>query len=109
MDIAIKILESFLADFGTETKYLESEGAIVSQEDTEKIVMEYLEKMDIVDRIEINFTKTMVAATSVTHDPKTFKSKLNIRQPVEYREGRILGVLDHEIGTHFVRKHNERN
>jgi len=51
----------------------------------------------------------MVAATSVTHDPKTGKSKLNVRQPVEYREGRILGVLDHEIGTHFLRKHNERN
>lgn len=71
--------------------------------------MEYLEKMDIVDRIEINFTQKMVAATSVTHDPKTGKSKLNVRQPVEYREGRILGVLDHEIGTHFLRKHNERN
>jgi hypothetical protein len=71
--------------------------------------MEYLEKMDVVDKIEINFTNKMVAATSVTHDPKTGKCKLNIRQPVEYREGRILGVLDHEIGTHFLRKHNERN
>jgi len=50
-----------------------------------------------------------VAATSVTHDPKTGKSKLNIRLPIEYRQGRILGVLDHEIGTHYLRKHNERN
>jgi hypothetical protein len=30
METAVKILESFLADFGTETLYLESEGAIVS-------------------------------------------------------------------------------
>lgn len=50
-----------------------------------------------------------MAPTSVTHDPKTGKCKMNIKLPVEYREGRMLGVLDHEIGTHFLRKHNEKN
>lgn len=50
----------------------------------------------------------MVAPTSVTHDPKTGKSKINIRVPCEYRRGRILGVLDHEIGTHYLRRHNEK-
>jgi hypothetical protein len=34
---------------------------------------------------------------------------MNIKLPVEYREGRMQGVLDHEIGTHFLRKHNEKN
>jgi len=33
---------------------------------------------------------------------------LNIKSPCEYRSGRILGMLDHEIGTHFLRKHNEK-
>jgi hypothetical protein len=70
--------------------------------------MEYLTKMDIVERIEIAFTRKQVAATSVTHDPKTGKSRINVRTPCEYRRGRILGVLDHEIGTHYLRKHNER-
>jgi hypothetical protein len=65
--------------------------------------------MDIVEKVEINFNKSMVAATSVTHDPKTGKSKINVRLPCEYRRGRMLGVLDHEIGTHYLRKHNERN
>lgn len=45
----------------------------------------------------------------MTHDPKSGKCKMNIKLPVEYREGRMLGVLDHEIGTHFLRKHNEKN
>jgi hypothetical protein len=27
--------------------------------------------------------------------------------PIEYREGRITGVLHHEIGTHFLRRFNE--
>jgi len=44
----------------------------------------------------------------VTHDPKTGKSKINIGLPIEYREGRIIGTLHHEIGTHFLRKHNEK-
>jgi hypothetical protein len=44
----------------------------------------------------------------VTHDPKGGKSKINIGLPIEYREGRIMGVLHHEIGTHFLRKYNEK-
>lgn len=58
--------------------------------------------------ISINFQKNQVAPTSVTHDPKTGKCKMNIKLPCEYREGRMIGVLDHEIGTHFLRKHNEK-
>ena len=49
-----------------------------------------------------------MAPTSVTHDPKTGKSRVNIRDPPEYRRGRLYGVIDHEIGTHFMRKFNER-
>ncbi len=44
----------------------------------------------------------------MTHDPKTCKSRVNIRDPPEYRRGRLYGVIDHEIGTHFMRKFNER-
>ena len=44
----------------------------------------------------------------MTHDPKTGKCKMNIKLPCEYRIGRMIGVLDHEIGTHFLRKHNEK-
>jgi len=31
-----------------------------------------------------------------------------ISLPITHREKRILSVLDHEIGTHFIRKFNER-
>jgi hypothetical protein len=57
MGIATDILESFLKTYGTETQYLESEGEIISQEETERVIMEYLEAMDVVDRIEINFQR----------------------------------------------------
>ena len=54
----------------------------------------------------MNFSSKIVAATSVTYD-NTPKIKINIQVPIEYREGRIQGVLNHEIGTHFIRRMNE--
>ena len=44
----------------------------------------------------------------VTHEPKTGNCRMSIRDSCMYRSGRIMGVLDHEIGTHFLRKHNEK-
>jgi len=29
--------------------------------------------------------------------------------PIDYSEGRIMGVMHHEIGTHFVRKFNDKH
>lgn len=109
MIIAKNILDSFLGFYGSESAYLMTEGKILTIEETEKYFMDYLEALGIADLLEISFQKNKVAPTSVTHDPKTGTSKINIGLPIEYREGRIVGVLHHEIGTHYLRKHNERN
>jgi hypothetical protein len=70
--------------------------------------MDYLEALGVADQVVLNFCKNKVAPTSVTHDPKGGKTKINIGLPIEYREGRIMGVLHHEVGTHFLRKYNEK-
>lgn len=106
--IAIKILDSFLKVYGSESAYLESEGDCVSQEETERIFRDYIDNLGFSEALGIEFKSRQVAPTSVTHDPKTGKSKVNIRLPCEYRQGRIMGVLDHEIGTHYLRRHNEK-
>jgi hypothetical protein len=46
LEIAVKILDSFIGLYGTETKYLESEGAILSQEETERQVRDYIAQID---------------------------------------------------------------
>ena len=109
MQIAKKILDSFLKHYGNETKYLLTEGHILTQEQTEKYFTDYLEELGVADQVTLNFQKNKVAPTSVTHDPNTGKSKINIGLPIEYREGRIMGVLHHEVGTHFLRKYNEKS
>ena len=44
----------------------------------------------------------------MVHDNKTGKSKVQIGLPIEYRDKGILGTINHEIGTHYLRKYNER-
>ena len=73
-----------------------------------KIINDYLEALGIEELVSINFKENLMAPTSVTHDPKTGTSRMNIKLPCNYKKARLLGVLDHEIGTHFLRKYNEQ-
>lgn len=36
-------------------------------------------------------------------------SRVQIGLPINYRKNTIQGVLNHEIGTHFLRKYNDRS
>lgn len=49
LDIAKVILDSFLETFGSETKYLETEGDILSQEETETIMNNYIKELGFED------------------------------------------------------------
>lgn len=108
MKIATKILKSWLKDFKTESSYLQTEGPILTKEETERIINEYLEELEIEKLINLNFTKNIIAPTSISHDTKRKKAKMNIRLPIEYRADRMRTVLHHEIGTHFIRKLNDK-
>lgn len=101
-------MDAFLQHYGSETEYLLTEGRVITdQDETEQIFKKYLEELNVLDIAVINFSDKIVAPTSVTYDNYSSKIKINIQVPVEYREGRIMGVLHHEIGTHFLRRLNE--
>jgi len=108
LGIATKIMDAFLEFYGSESAYFATEGRIITdQEETEEIFNSYLEEHNILEHAVINFSKNIVAPTSVTWDNHSSKIKINVGLPIEYREGRIRGVLHHEIGTHFIRRMNE--
>ena len=46
MDIAVKILDSFIEAFGSESLYLETEGDVLTQDETEHIINNYLEEVE---------------------------------------------------------------
>ena len=50
------IPDNFFLIYGSETEFLNTIGDILSKEETESIVMDYLKKLDIVDEILLNFT-----------------------------------------------------
>jgi hypothetical protein len=108
LKVATKILKAWLNHFKSETNFLQSEGEVLTREQTEDIINEYLRDLDIQNMIIINFTKNCVAPTSIVHDTKKKKTRMNIRLPIEYRADRMRTVLHHEIGTHFTRRVNDK-
>ena len=50
-----------------------------------------------------------IAPTSIVHNNQDGLSRVLIGLPINYRKTTIEGVLNHEIGTHFIRKYNEKS
>ncbi|CAD8186550.1 unnamed protein product [Paramecium octaurelia] len=108
-EIALKIIDQCIKEFGSDLKYAEQEGGkLLSIEETEHFFNDYIHKLGVQDLISYEFQDHTVAPTSVVHNPTDGKSKVIIGLPINYRINRIEGVLNHEIGTHFIRKINDR-
>lgn len=56
--LAIKILDSFLDMYGSESAYLATEGDILTQEETEYQIQNYLTQSGFSDLINIRFSET---------------------------------------------------
>ena len=82
---------------------------MTEKEQVEKYINDYLDELgpEVKSVARINFSSKNVASTSVTYDNWTNKIRINVQLPIQYREGRMLGVLHHEIGSHFLRRFNE--
>jgi hypothetical protein len=55
LDVATKILDSFLREYGTESQYLEAEGRKLDQDETHAHITEYLLDLGVEEWISINF------------------------------------------------------
>jgi len=108
LPIAIKIMEKLLTDYGSESKYLEETGGpLLNIEETQEIYTNYIVSLGLENNISLAFAENTVSPTTILHDGTKGKSTVVIGLPIEYRKNRIQGVLDHEIGTHFIRKLND--
>ena len=107
LDIAKGILDDFINEYGSESRYIKlTEGELLTKEDTKQIFTEYIRSLGLENNINLAFVENTVSPTAITHDSKG-KSTIIIGLPIEYRRNRIQGVLDHEIGTHYIRKYND--
>ncbi len=109
LPLAEKILDSFIATYGSESRYLDEFGGdILSMEETKSIFQKYIDDLGLGSYIALRFSHNTVSPTSIAHSSKNSVSVVTIGLPIEYRRNRITGVLNHEIGTHFIRKFNDR-
>jgi len=78
---AIKIIDTFLEVYGSESNYFRTEGKLISErEEVEKHIDEYLEELgpEIKAVARVNFSSKNVASTSVTYDNWTSKIRINV-------------------------------
>ena len=106
-DVAIKILDAFIEEYTTEEYFRELEGDQLTQEETEDFFNEYIKELNLQEFLTLKFTPHAIAQTAINHCSGK-RSKIIIQQPVDYTESRIWGVMHHEIGTHYLRRLNER-
>lgn len=79
MPIATKIMDAFLAEYGSESNYFLTEGRVITDHDeTEEIFKRYLEELNVLETALINFSEKIVAPTSVTYDNYSSKIRINI-------------------------------
>ncbi len=97
------ILDSVLKQWGTESQYLaDTEGEVLTQEAAQAEINDYLKKNSLEKEIVLVFSPKQTARTLMR------KNVLSIRTPIQYRQRAIIGMLNHELGTHYFRGINEK-
>ncbi|MEO8581606.1 MAG: tyrosine/phenylalanine carboxypeptidase domain-containing protein [Patescibacteria group bacterium] len=100
---AKSIIDSVIKKYGSERKFLEEvEGPIITREEVESILHEYIKENKIEQHFKVTFTRNVVSRTAMDQD------EMKIRLPIEYRKHAFQGILNHEIGTHYFRTLNDR-
>jgi hypothetical protein len=99
---AKSILDTVIKTYGTESAFLlQSEGELLDRSRTEQIITNYLAENNLSKKIMVRFSYELLTRASF------YKNVLSIRLPNDFREKNILGMLNHEIGTHGFRYFNE--
>ena len=54
-DLSVDILEAFIDHYGSESNYLDSMGRILTKEETEEFILNYLNELELTDQMYVNF------------------------------------------------------
>jgi len=109
LPLAIKVLDAFMKTYGSESNFLATDGGeLLSLAETKEIFQKYIDDLKLTPYLKLDFSYNTVSPTTISHDPKTGQSIITIGLPIAYRKNRIMGVINHEIGTHFLRNFNDQ-
>ena len=110
--MAKKILDKMIKIYGSAKNYFETDGGrLMGSSETRNCFDMYVEGLEIENKLELIFKENTVARSCMT-DKKDEEGQLVGRFfsafPISYRVNNIEGVFHHEIGTHYIRKHNNQ-
>lgn len=104
MRVSLKILNTVLRKYGNFKNFSECNGGpLLAPAECRQMVALYLQKENI--DIPVNYQSDAVAAASISK--RNGLLTLNIK-PTAHRQKWFPGTLDHEIGTHYFRSHNNQ-
>ena len=107
LSLALLILEKTLKTYKTYKNFEKLGGSYITIPETKKYLDTYLKYLNLSKKVTYKFLGDRISPTSVLHK-KNGETEILIKLPIKYRRKRILDVLNHEIGTHCVRKENDR-
>ncbi len=103
LGIAQKILDRVTKKYGSHEQYLdETREELLSREEVDKVVRDYLSREKLDKIVTVKYSGETVARTSM------FMNTLTIREPVTYSQTGLVGMLNHDVGTHLFRSLNDR-
>jgi len=66
-DVAIKILDAFIAEYQSEEKFRELEGEPISEQKTEEFFNCYIKELNMQEYLSLKFTPHAIAQTAINH------------------------------------------
>ena len=109
MTLSLGILNGIIKRFGSIKNYFNRDGGrVLSITETKAYFQKYIGQLNLSSYLGISFNNSTIARTSIKHSNDTGKSELVVGLPISYRINNLKGVFNHEIGTHFLRKMNDK-
>jgi len=104
LETAKRIIDDVIKTWKTESEFLAvAEGKIMTREEVSAKITQYLKEHKLEQIVSVRYTHKIISRTAIDGYLMT------VRLPIEYRELSFQGVLDHEIGTHVLRRVNDRS
>lgn len=99
MDLAQEIIDRAY-DQKNETDIRNLEGPKIDQETIHRRITSFLKDHQLEKRFQITWSPNYISSVSIS--PELIK----LKEPADFREGELTGMIYHEIGTHALRRFN---
>lgn len=100
---AQRIVRTVLQKYGSYQEYVDrTMGTLVSKPQAKSFFKHYLAQLGAGSSLQVRFSTTAVAGTSVG------KKFVTLRDPSTQRSLRMRSTCDHELGTHYLRRYNDQ-